>query len=545
MLVCRLWLFHPALSPCPSLSFSQCPGVSPNPLLLVLLEMILRSSTSAVTSIGSRTSDSSTSSKTTTSSASDSNTSSQTSSSKGSGRPGSALAALHLLSTVIEPFASTSPGAAAAVASSWSVAVPLIGALASSRKLLKSSMLDVTTVPLACKCYQVLVECCFDLLQTWVAGARGDGEGKPGSSAGSSQQQQQQAQGQQGKQQQQQQGKPQQQQQQQGKKSQQQQQGKQQQQQLQCKGRLQEQQLVMDSLRWALLSGAYALLDLVDERVWLTLHLYKQLLHWEEVQEQVATAAGACEPQELARSYLTYMAVGSTLACRGSSSALNEGQNAALISTTLIAATNLVTRYGMSSIQRWIMKLPAPLPGRKCDMEGLPSHDMISSIFGAHVDEAACGREVLPLIMGLLSMVHKLAAMPLQAPPMAAVSCTRQWSLEHWKGRRESTWGQRGWEEEMDALVGQPSAGEGDGNSTLRWLIAALLAGCSARGCCNNPRCGNLGGVSEMGLVVGRAGARGVCSGCREVCYCSRECQEEAWELHKHYCSLVKEYSCS
>ena len=80
----------------------------------------------------------------------------------------------------------------------------------------------------------------------------------------------------------------------------------------------------------------------------------------------------------------------------------------------------------------------------------------------------------------------------------------------------------------MEALVQQPSAsaGQGDGMSSLRWQIGALLADCSARGCCNNPRCRNLDGVSEMGLVVGRAGARGVCSCCREVCYCSRECQE-------------------
>ena len=170
------------------------------------------------------------------------------------------------------------------------------------------------SVPFSCKCYQVLLECCFELLQTWVAGARGAGEGKPGSSAGSPQQQQGQ--------------------------------GQQQQQEQQCKGQLREQHLVVDSLRWALLSGAYALVDVVDERVWLALHLYKKLLCWEEVQEQVVVvAAGACKLEaELARSYLTYMAVGSTLAYRDSSSALDESQKAALAITPLIAATDLVTR---------------------------------------------------------------------------------------------------------------------------------------------------------------------------------------------------------
>ena len=68
-------------------------------------------------------------------------------------------------------------------------------------------------------------------------------------------------------------------------------------------------------------------------------------------------------------------------------------------------------------------------------------------------------------------------------------------------------------------------------------LLAEALAKWCAYGCCNNPRCTNLGGVSEMGLVVGRQGARGVCSGCREACYCSKKCQEEAWLLHKDCCS--------
>ena len=48
----------------------------------------------------------------------------------------------------------------------------------------------------------------------------------------------------------------------------------------------------------------------------------------------------------------------------------------------------------------------------------------------------------------------------------------------------------------------------------------------------------NVSGESEMALVVGKERARGVCSGCREVCYCSWACQEEVWVLHKKYCSL-------
>ena len=76
----------------------------------------------------------------------------------------------------------------------------------------------------------------------------------------------------------------------------------------------------------------------------------------------------------------------------------------------------------------------------------------------------------------------------------------------------------------------------------LRGVLVTVLAVSSARGCCNNPRCISLAGVSELGLVVGKEGARGVCSGCKEVCYCSKKCQEEAWELHKHYCSVLTKH---
>ena len=89
-------------------------------------------------------------------------------------------------------------------------------------------------------------------------------------------------------------------------------------------------------------------------------------------------------------------------------------------------------------------------------------------------------------------------------------------------------------------LAGLVSGGKGLARMFLldvMGLVIVSMKSCPARGCCNNPQCTNFVGVSEMGLVVGREGARGVCSGCREVCYCSRECQKEAWELlHKDWC---------
>ena len=54
--------------------------------------------------------------------------------------------------------------------------------------------------------------------------------------------------------------------------------------------------------------------------------------------------------------------------------------------------------------------------------------------------------------------------------------------------------------------------------------------------CCNNPDCRELGGLSELGLVQGPGGARGVCGGCGLACYCSRKCQEKVWGTHRQVC---------
>ena len=62
--------------------------------------------------------------------------------------------------------------------------------------------------------------------------------------------------------------------------------------------------------------------------------------------------------------------------------------------------------------------------------------------------------------------------------------------------------------------------------------------------CCNNIICCNnmSDKVSELGVSLGgRGGVGGVCQGCKEACYCSRECQLQLWAAgHKDVCQRLQ-----
>jgi len=53
---------------------------------------------------------------------------------------------------------------------------------------------------------------------------------------------------------------------------------------------------------------------------------------------------------------------------------------------------------------------------------------------------------------------------------------------------------------------------------------------------CNNPRCSNLSGPSELLLVSGRGN---MCAGCLVAHYCSRDCQRQHWKQHKPVCKAL------
>jgi hypothetical protein len=71
----------------------------------------------------------------------------------------------------------------------------------------------------------------------------------------------------------------------------------------------------------------------------------------------------------------------------------------------------------------------------------------------------------------------------------------------------------------------------------LRAFGAAVAAGLPVGWACNNAACTNLGKLSELQLVTGKAK---VCSSCKQVRLCSAECQKQHWKAgHKLVCKKL------
>ena len=77
------------------------------------------------------------------------------------------------------------------------------------------------------------------------------------------------------------------------------------------------------------------------------------------------------------------------------------------------------------------------------------------------------------------------------------------------------------------------------GVTCLGLLAEGLVHGLPAEFACNNGYCRNLEGFGELALVRGRAQV--VCRGCRVARYCCRECQEEDLPWHKAICKLLQQ----
>ena len=128
----------------------------------------------------------------------------------------------------------------------------------------------------------------------------------------------------------------------------------------------------------------------------------------------------------------------------------------------------------------------------------------------------------------LIRAMYKLGGWQL---PEGSILTEVQWQLLIWEGgvnarAEESTSGPVGRNLFMYASI-----------CRLFVLVQGVLWRLPVAFCCSNVRCKKVGGISELGRVVGRNTA--VCQQCRAACYCSKRCQKDAWPFHQQVCKAA------
>jgi hypothetical protein len=421
--------------------------------------------------------------------------------------PDEQMQLFHLLDAVMDP---VSTQQLRAVGPSWAAALPLVGVLVTASKVLRTGDWGMPSLGLACKVLQKVSSQVFGVWKAWLegdGGVRSSGCGAgPGLVPDPGME------------------------------------GKQQQQQQRGEHKQQsgmEKKQMLDSLTWAQRCCVLSITDVLHDVTWLAVQVARQMLCWDRVKQQLA-AQGAAVDAEVTGVFVRLCDdAGMTLVSTLSTFAQEAGIGVTLpLSSfqTMMAADSaalsivdtLVTQFGSVRVLSWARQLsPWPAVQDNSDSEGPSAYDRLGADIAFNFDNTAPGSDGLAAWLGF-------------PKPSPQVVHKEVWGMLDEEGSMKlvGEWGSRRFEvEPIDhRQIGVMSL---LGLRGIAFSAAADLSACSARGCCNNPRCVNLGGVSEMGLVVGREGARGVCHACREVCYCSRKCQEEAWVLHQLYCLCI------
>ena len=294
-----------------------------------------------------------------------------------------------------------------------------------------------------------------------------------------------------------------------------------------------------------------SMLGVLEELVWLARQIAQQLLCWEEVKGRfddwkvgaaAATKAGHTGASKAVCDYdpavfECYLEQGRQFSSLVGGRSSLPGADTLLCEAYAVETVELLlARFGCCRVLSWARALN-PFPWVEEGAE--PNDDRILGMITSGLGLAAQAEAV-----GELSHSYHYLPQHVLAVGIAEILLAVVPNLACGVGQQAAGSERDVRAQVQDVMAGPLGGGRGSSYLFLLEVISLVVVSlkiCPARGCCNNPRCMNLGGVGEKGLVVGREGARGVCSGCREVCYCSRECQEAAWVLlHKDWCSQYR-----
>ena len=314
---------------------------------------------------------------------------------------------------------------------------------------------------------------------------------------------------------------------------------------------LSEQRHLLDSLKWALLSCMLGATDTVSELASLAVLAARHSEHWQEVAWDTtvtAAAAGGAErvDGEIYKKY--YELLGEAAGkYRVPRLGIPEVARLTAWTTGIGCVGKLLHSFGSLRVFKWAGGAQQGFWKKLCPDDDA-AFSRISSIICSIGDDDLPGGKGSSMMESLPSSVRGLAPVVL---PMKLCSSL----IDHEAQELQVMACHKGFtmlERKMAAIIqavaypGQEGKDEDarEGEAMMPALVhrvaisaARGLSGCYARGCCNNARCRNLSGVSEMGLVVGTKGAKKVCGGCRLACYCSLRCQREAWTMHRIFCA--------
>jgi hypothetical protein len=159
------------------------------------------------------------------------------------------------------------------------------------------------------------------------------------------------------------------------------------------------------------------------------------------------------------------------------------------------------------------------LGSQLCHMQ-LPGDDAATLSISFSPEDAAARMPLLRQLLQQHAQLQTAMYVAVQCTAAAGLSGAQQHDIKSTAAAAllQHVWG--------DALPGQ-----------LRAFGAAVAAALPVGWACNNAACTNLGKLSELQLVTGKAK---VCAGCKQVHMCSAECQKQHWKAgHKMVCKKL------
>jgi hypothetical protein len=293
---------------------------------------------------------------------------------------------------------------------------------------------------------------------------------------------------------------------------------------------------ILDTFKWALMAAGSSLAEVVGDVAWVALQASRQAYFWGRVAQHMA-AVGGHDKEVFARYCQGVRHLQSLSHCNQRTTVK---RLAKMVTGCVQLVYNLFQEFGRQRMLGWARGVSSWFPNDvKESLSLMLDFEALVTLVTTTWDDK--GNMLLDI--DCCALLHAIRGWTSAAadPFCAAGSFLPQNVLKELTAKVPAELTTARQERLRPELYTKKYNKEEDDMYRSEERVTMGFMSCTARGCCNNPYCRNLGGVGELALVIWEKGARGVCGGCNEACYCSRACQEEAWPLHQRYCLKYRE----